>query len=576
MPPTLIKKLHTVSQLTGTLYDNNGSSYVNSSADVPSAVVTPSGDTPTSAIDITWDGNPDRWTGAERCEKDEGTVSFIDGGEYWLDFWMKPVTFPTESTGNWNYFTQLRDDGSPANPSPCPSFGVRFKPGTDDVAKVMCRRVCYDPVNGTAANGPERIYIVGDLNLGAWRHYQFGFVWSENPTTGWIEMWQDGVQVYTRTAQRTARESSNGAQLRLGFYRTPSVNGAARVKFYGYEVWADGRPTSGGGGGTPPTDTTAPVVSIIAPTLNQKITGNMPYTVDVTDDVGVASVAYQLVGPSPTTTVTTMFTETSAPWDDSDTFNPYNTAALADGVYQFRVVATDTSGNVTTVNRNVELDNVSAPANQLPVASFTYTPTSPMVGETVTFTSTSTDPDGTITSTSWDTDNDGLFDDGTGTSVTKVFSTEGTHIVRLKVVGSGAVPADDTSVTSQTINVSASPPPDGGPTDPPVDPLPYHGNRRITLKWTNAQDYDAIQVRRKLGAYPADVFDGDLVFTGLAVNGTIVESITDQAVENGINYYYSIFAQTNGLYAPTLQVEATPNIVYRIQFVRGTPVLVGA
>ena len=48
---------------------------------------------------------------------------------------------------------------------------------------------------------------------------------------------------------------------------------------------------------------------------------------------------------------------------------------------------------------------------QAPVASFTYSPASPLSAQVVTFTSTST---GSITSLAWDLDGDGACDDAFG------------------------------------------------------------------------------------------------------------------------------------------------------------------
>jgi PKD repeat protein len=75
---------------------------------------------------------------------------------------------------------------------------------------------------------------------------------------------------------------------------------------------------------------------------------------------------------------------------------------------------------------------VTQPApNQPPVAAFTYSPTSPQVGQAVHFdASSSHDPDGSIVSYSWN------FGDGhtaTGVSVTHSYSHAGSYTVRLTV-----------------------------------------------------------------------------------------------------------------------------------------------
>jgi len=71
------------------------------------------------------------------------------------------------------------------------------------------------------------------------------------------------------------------------------------------------------------------------------------------------------------------------------------------------------------------------PANQSPVASFSFTPVSPKAGDEVTFdASASRDPDGSIVSYRWDF-GDGV--EGTGKIVKHVFAQEGTYTVTLTV-----------------------------------------------------------------------------------------------------------------------------------------------
>ncbi|MEM4973480.1 MAG: alpha-amylase family glycosyl hydrolase [Candidatus Hadarchaeales archaeon] len=95
---------------------------------------------------------------------------------------------------------------------------------------------------------------------------------------------------------------------------------------------------------------------------------------------------------------------------------------------------------------------VSTPANQPPVAMFTFTPESPTTTEEVQFTDSSRDPDGRIVSWNWD------FGDGTTSSEqnpTHLFPAEGQYTVTLTVT-------DDRGATqsySLTISVSSA----GGP-----------------------------------------------------------------------------------------------------------------
>ena len=99
-----------------------------------------------------------------------------------------------------------------------------------------------------------------------------------------------------------------------------------------------------------------------------------------------------------------------------------------------------------------ESDVASLVANALPVASFTYTPSAPIVGDTVTFNaSASTDSDGSIDSWDW------AFGDGTygnGEIVTHTYATTGDFTVNLTVTDNDGL--TDTTTKSITITKSSS------------------------------------------------------------------------------------------------------------------------
>jgi PKD repeat protein len=113
------------------------------------------------------------------------------------------------------------------------------------------------------------------------------------------------------------------------------------------------------------------------------------------------------------------------------------------GSYTVRVRVTD---NLNAIHIASNVVNV---ANRPPVATFSHAPTSPNPRELVTMTSTSTDLDGPAPTIEWDTDNDGAFDDGTGMTASRVFTTSGNKAVRLR-----ATDADGAqTIGSQTIVV---------------------------------------------------------------------------------------------------------------------------
>jgi len=97
--------------------------------------------------------------------------------------------------------------------------------------------------------------------------------------------------------------------------------------------------------------------------------------------------------------------------------------------------ATVVAGSTTTVQVNL----TALPANQSPIAAFTYAPTSPTAGAAVQFdASASADPDGTIISYAWD------FGDGgtaVGAVVTHSYAASGSYTAQLTVTDNGGKPA---------------------------------------------------------------------------------------------------------------------------------------
>jgi PKD repeat protein len=94
--------------------------------------------------------------------------------------------------------------------------------------------------------------------------------------------------------------------------------------------------------------------------------------------------------------------------------------------------------------------------NQPPNAVIVATPTSGSAPLAVSLSgTTSSDPDpGTTLTYAWDTDNDGAFDDGTGSTANRTFTSAGVYTVRLKVNdGDGAFDVD-----TETILVDAHAP----------------------------------------------------------------------------------------------------------------------
>ena len=95
-----------------------------------------------------------------------------------------------------------------------------------------------------------------------------------------------------------------------------------------------------------------------------------------------------------------------------------------------------------------------------PTASFTYSPSNPVVGERVVFTSTSTDPDDEIQDYDWDLDGDGQFDDGDDPTESIRYQTVGDRIVRLRVEYGDDEEEEGEVTVQRTVTVRAN----GAPT----------------------------------------------------------------------------------------------------------------
>ena len=129
-------------------------------------------------------------------------------------------------------------------------------------------------------------------------------------------------------------------------------------------------------------------------------------------------------------------------------YHPFSAA----GTYTVTLTVTDDDGATNSISRTIQVGTANLP----PIAAFTFTPTSPSVGEYVRFDAyTSSDPDGTITSYRWS------YGDGTAPVTSSVpyayhpFAA-GTYTVTLTVTDNDG--ATDTTSRSISVGVSLQPP----------------------------------------------------------------------------------------------------------------------
>jgi GH35 family endo-1,4-beta-xylanase len=131
-----------------------------------------------------------------------------------------------------------------------------------------------------------------------------------------------------------------------------------------------------------PLDSTAPFVSILAPTYSAQVRGTLGVVGTASDDVAVATVEVQVdqgafVPASGTT-------EWSYLWD---------TAPLSDGLHALTVRVTDTSGNVGLTSVPVEVHNSNEGTPVPPVAmALTVAPNGGVIGDMLRASATFTNP----------------------------------------------------------------------------------------------------------------------------------------------------------------------------------------
>ncbi|MBA3262975.1 MAG: PKD domain-containing protein [Thermoleophilaceae bacterium] len=141
------------------------------------------------------------------------------------------------------------------------------------------------------------------------------------------------------------------------------------------------------------------------------------------------------------------------------------------GSYLVYLRVTDAEGATNITNRLVRV-------NAKPIASFSYAPIAPLIGEQVTFNgTTSSDPDGSITKYEWDLDGNGSYET-LGATPTHTYTSAATVNVKLRVTD-GDNTVSNVLERSVTIQVTR---PVAGFSYAPHDPLP---GQAVTLTSTS-------------------------------------------------------------------------------------------
>ena len=133
-------------------------------------------------------------------------------------------------------------------------------------------------------------------------------------------------------------------------------------------------------GSTPPPDTTAPAVSVTAPSAGATITGTMNLTASASDNVGVTSVWFTLDGS------TVGAEDSTAPYSVS-----WNSTTATNGSHVLRAMARDAAGNTgSSTTITVTVSN-TAPDTTAPTVSVTAPAGGTTVSGSVTLTASASD-----------------------------------------------------------------------------------------------------------------------------------------------------------------------------------------
>jgi PKD repeat protein len=131
----------------------------------------------------------------------------------------------------------------------------------------------------------------------------------------------------------------------------------------------------------------------------------------------------------------------------------------APGTHIVRMRAEQTNGGAAESQASLRV-------NGIPSADFTWTPASPVAGDSVDLVSTSSDFEGPLAGLSWDLDGDGRFGDGSEAQIRQPFPQAGTYDIGLQVTDSdGRV----STVRKQVVVATPAPP------EPPEPPAPPPG-----------------------------------------------------------------------------------------------------
>ena len=200
-------------------------------------------------------------------------------------------------------------------------------------------------------------------------------------------------------------------------------------------------------------DTTPPTVSISAPANGATVSGTVSVTANASDNVGVASVQFQLDG---------------ANFGSLDTASPYsvswNTTTSSNGSHTLRAIAKDAAGNSTTSATVTVTVSNGTPDTTPPTVSLTAPANGATVSGTVSVTANASDNVG-VASVQFQLDAGNLGSLDTASPYTTSWDTttasNGSHTLRAIAKDAAGNSTTSATVTVTVSNVAPPPPPPG-------------------------------------------------------------------------------------------------------------------
>ncbi|NQE44502.1 hypothetical protein C5S31_00585, partial [ANME-1 cluster archaeon GoMg2] len=181
-----------------------------------------------------------------------------------------------------------------------------------------------------------------------------------------------------------------------------------------------------------------------------------------------------------TVNVSWLINGTEVQTNESVTEVTYTNTSAAAGTWNVLAIVTNANGT----DMQAWVWNVTSKENQPPVANFTYSPSNPIVAQTITFNaSNSTDPDGNITKYEW------VFGDGNSTNTTEQnitysYASAGTFTVNLTVTD------DNGTINTTTKEIVIPPVQDTTPPASITTLTSTSGHTWINWTWKNPADAD--------------------------------------------------------------------------------------